>query len=139
LESDYKNIRERYESLSADTEGQLQKFEALAHKVLSHQTESLDHKQRLGLKNVLDPLQDKIKFFEEKLEKATLENVGRGESLKEQINLLLQKSEQVSLDANNLAKALKGDFKSQGNWGEIILQSILEKSGLEKDREYFVQ
>lgn len=139
LDSDFKNLQERFVSMSSDREVQLQKFEALANKILNQQTENIEHKQRIGLKNVLDPLQEKIRFFEEKLEKSTLENVSRGEGLKEQINLLLQRTAQVSQDANNLAKALKGDFKSQGNWGEIILQSILEKSGLEKDREYFIQ
>ena len=139
LEAELRHHKEKYEYLVNDTEHQLQKFENIANKVLHHQSAVMDEKQKLGIKKILDPLKEKIKTFEDKIEKTNLESVGRHESLKEQMKLLYEKSDQVSKDANNLVKALKGDYKKQGNWGELILESILDKSGLEKNREYFVQ
>lgn len=139
LEAELRHHKEKYYHLVNDTEQQLQKFENIANKVLHHQSTIMDEKQKLGIKEILDPLKEKIKTFEDKIEKTNLESVGRHESLKEQMKLLYEKSDQVSKDANNLVKALKGDYKKQGNWGELILESILDKSGLEKNREYFVQ
>jgi len=139
LEAELRHFKEKYDHLVNDTEHQLQKFENIANKVLHHQSTVMDEKQKLGIKEILDPLKEKIKTFEDKIEKTNLESVGRHESLKEQMKLLYEKSDQVSKDANNLVKALKGDYKKQGNWGELILESILDKSGLEKNREYFVQ
>lgn len=139
LEAELRHHKEKYDHLVNDTEHQLQKFENIANKVLHHQSAIMDEKQKLGIKEILDPLKEKIKTFEDKIEKTNLESVGRHESLKEQMKLLYEKSDQVSKDANNLVKALKGDYKKQGNWGELILESILDKSGLEKNREYFVQ
>jgi DNA recombination protein RmuC len=139
LEAELRHLKEKYDHLVNDTEHQLQKFENIANKVLHHQSAIMDEKQKLGIKEILDPLKEKIKTFEDKIEKTNLESVGRHESLKEQMKLLYEKSDQVSKDANNLVKALKGDYKKQGNWGELILESILDKSGLEKNREYFVQ
>ncbi|MBK9734078.1 MAG: DNA recombination protein RmuC [Saprospiraceae bacterium] len=139
FESQLNHIREKYDVLINDNEFQLQKFENIANRILQHQTAAMDEKQKLGMKEILDPLKEKIKTFEEKIEKTNVDSAGRHESLKEQMKVLFDKSDQVSKDAGNLVKALKGDYKKQGNWGELILESILDKSGLEKNREYFVQ
>lgn len=137
--SDYQNLLQRYQSEVADADKKLHLFENIAHRILSKQSAEMDEKQKLGMKEVLEPLKERIKTFEEKIEKTNLETVQRHESLKEQMKFLYEKSDQVSKDANNLARALKGDYKKQGNWGELILESILDKSGLVKNREYFVQ
>ena len=139
LENQLSHLREKYDTLISDTDFQLQKFENIANRILQHQTAAMDEKQKLGMKEILDPLKEKIKTFEEKIEKTNVDSAGRHESLKEQMKVLFDKSDQVSKDAGNLVKALKGDYKKQGNWGELILESILDKSGLEKNREYFVQ
>lgn len=117
----------------------LERFENLAQKVLSHKAESFSVQQAKDMKHLLSPLEATIKRFEQKVEYTNHEAQKRHISLKEQIQFLGIQSQKVSNDANNLAKALKGDYKQQGNWGELILESILEKSGLEKDREYFIQ
>ncbi len=137
--SDYQNLLQRYQSEVADADKKLHLFENIAHRILSKQSAEMDEKQKLGMKEVLEPLKERIKTFEDKIEKTNLETVQRHESLKEQMKFLYEKSDQVSKDANNLARALKGDYKKQGNWGELILESILDKSGLVKNREYFVQ
>lgn len=139
LKADYKNLRSSYDEKVNDTDGQLQRFESIANRVLQHQSANFQDQQRRDMKHILQPLQEKIHSFEKKVDQSNTESVKRHQSLKEQIHFLNSRSEQISQDANNLAKALRGDFKQQGNWGELILESILEKSGLEKDREYFVQ
>lgn len=139
LQTEYKNLRANYENKLNDTDGQLRLFESIANRVLQHQSASFQNQQKRDMKHLLQPLQEKIHAFETKVDFSNTESVKRHQSLKEQIRFLSSRSEQISQDANNLAKALRGDFKQQGNWGELILESILDKSGLEKDREYFVQ
>lgn len=139
LESEIKFMQQNYDSLVNDKAIQMQRFEQIAGKILAQQSQSMDERQKTGMKEILEPLKEKIKSFEEKIEKSNVDTAGRHESLKEQMKLLYEKSDQVSKDAGNLVKALKGDYKKQGNWGELILESILDKSGLEKNREYFVQ
>jgi len=132
-------LKQQLDHLTNEQDVQLQRFEAMANKILQHQTSSMEEKQKVGMKEILIPLQQKIKEFEEKIEKNNIITAERHASLKQEIMGLSEKSDIVSREANNLVKALKGDYKKQGNWGELILERILEKSGLEKDREYFVQ
>lgn len=139
VKSDLRHLRIKYEQQSQDTEAQEEKFENIANRVLRKQSSNFNEQQTKGIKQILEPLKDRINVFEQRVERSNNESLKRHESLKEQIKFLSAKSDKISQDANNLTKALKGDFKQQGNWGELILNSILDKSGLEKDREYFVQ
>ena len=139
LSETLENLKARYDQEVNNKEKQLERFENLANRVLLNQSKSLHESQQDRMKEILDPLKEKLVNFEAKIEKTNLETTKQHESLKEQIKYLNEKSDQVSKDANNLVKALKGDFKKQGNWGELILDSILDKSGLMKNREYFVQ
>jgi DNA recombination protein RmuC len=84
-------------------------------------------------------LQDKIHLFEKKVEDTHKESIDYHAALRQQIIGLSKMNEQMSKETINLTKALKGDSKMQGNWGELVLERVLEKSGLEKDREYYVQ
>ena len=95
------------------------------------------NKSNIG--DLLKPLGEKITDFERKVEQTNKESIERNSALKEQISGLRELNQKITKEAENLTKALKGDTKTQGNWGEFILESILEKSGLEKNREYFVQ
>jgi DNA recombination protein RmuC len=139
MEVEFQHLQSKYHELLEDEQKQIEKFENIANRVLKSQSHNFDTIQKEGMKQILVPLQEKIKVFEERIDKNTIETVKRHESLKEQIKYLNERSDQVSKEANNLAKALKGDYKKQGNWGELILESILDKSGLIKDREYFIQ
>ena len=87
----------------------------------------------------MTPLQDKIQLFEKKVEDTHKESIDYHAALRQQILGLREMNEQMSKETLNLTKALKGDSKMQGNWGELILERVLEKSGLEKGREYEVQ
>ena len=142
-ENDFENLLERSKEQKMEVE-QLQEkftkeFENLANKILEEKTNKFTEQNKENLKNILTPLQDKIHLFEKKVEDTHKESIDYHAALRQQILGLSKMNEQMSKETINLTKALKGDSKMQGNWGELILERVLEKSGLEKDREYFVQ
>jgi DNA recombination protein RmuC len=142
-ETDFENLWERNKEQKQEVE-QLQEkftkeFENLANKILDEKTSKFTEQNKENLKNILTPLQDKIHLFEKKVEDTHKESIDYHAALRQQILGLRDMNEQMSKETLNLTKALKGDTKMQGNWGELILERVLEKSGLEKDREYFVQ
>ena len=114
-------------------------FENLANKILDEKSSKFTAQNKENIKNILSPLQEKIKGFEDKVEKTHKESIDYHAALRQQILGLKELNQQMSKETLNLTKALKGDNKMQGNWGELVLERVLEKSGLEKDREYFVQ
>lgn len=114
-------------------------FENLAQKILDEKSEKFTQQNKLNLEIVLNPLREKIKDFETKVEASHKDSLEKNASLKQQIEDLSKLNERINQEAHNLTKALKGDQKMQGNWGEVILERILERSGLERDREYFIQ
>ena len=114
-------------------------FENLANNILKEKTKEFTEQNKTNLSSILDPLKDKIKTFEEKVEKSYNTESAERNSLKGEIKSLVLLNKQISEEANNLAKALKGDSKKQGNWGEIILEKVLERSGLQKGVEYDMQ
>ncbi|WP_196888521.1 DNA recombination protein RmuC [Aureivirga sp. CE67] len=111
-------------------------FENLANKILEEKAEKFTKQNHINLQQILNPLQEKIQTFEKKVEETHKDTIDRHAALREQIFGLEKLNLQMSKDALNLTKALKGDSKMQGNWGEIILERVLEKSGLEKGREF---
>lgn len=114
-------------------------FEILANKILEEKSSKFTEQNKENIKNLLNPLQEKIQNFEKKVEATHKESIDYHAALRQQIFGLKELNEQMSKEAINLTKALKGDSKTQGNWGELVLERVLEKSGLEKDREYYVQ
>ena len=123
-----------------DRQEQLRKdFELLANKILEEKSEKFTLQNKENIKQILNPLQEKIQIFEKKVDDTQKESISMHSALKEQLLGLKDLNLQMTKEATNLTKALKGDSKIQGNWGELVLERVLEKSGLEKDREYFVQ
>ncbi len=114
-------------------------FENIANKILDEKSQKFTEQNKNNLDIILNPLKDKIKQFEEKVEKAYSEETKERISLKAEIKHLMELNQKVSEEANNLVKALKGDTKKQGNWGEVILEKVLERSGLIKGQEYQTQ
>lgn len=114
-------------------------FENLANKILEEKSQKFVEQNKNNLDVILNPLKERIKDFEEKVDKTYKSESTERISLKEQIKNLLDLNKQLSQDANNLATALKGDTKKQGDWGEMVLDRILETSGLEEGREYSKQ
>lgn len=142
-ETDFENLWERNKEQKQEVEKLQEKFtkefENLANKILEEKTTKFTEQNKENLKNILTPLQDKIHLFEKKVEDTHKESIDYHAALRQQILGLREMNEQMSRETLNLTKALKGDSKMQGNWGELILERVLEKSGLEKGREYEVQ
>ncbi|WP_341220600.1 DNA recombination protein RmuC [Polaribacter atrinae] len=143
LETEFKNVSEKLENNKNEVEKLQEKFtnnfEVLANKILEEKSTKFTQQNKENLKIILNPLQEKIKIFEDKVDKTHKESIDYHAALRQQILGLKETNLQMSKETINLTKALKGDNKTQGNWGELVLERVLEKSGLEKDREYYVQ
>lgn len=141
--SEYENLMQLHHKRDAEVEErqeQLRKdFELLATKILDEKSEKFTLQNKENIKNILSPLQEKIQVFEKKVDDTQKESISMHSALKEQLLGLKDLNQQMTKEATNLTRALKGDSKMQGNWGELVLERVLEKSGLEKDREYYVQ
>lgn len=114
-------------------------FEQLAQKILEEKSKKFTDHNEEKISAILLPLREKIMQFEQKVENVNKEQIDRNATLIEQIKQLGKMHAIMSTETQNLTKALKSDNKVQGNWGEVVLESILEKSGLRKDYEYFIQ
>ncbi|MCM8535455.1 MAG: DNA recombination protein RmuC [Lentisphaeraceae bacterium] len=114
-------------------------FQQLSHEILSKNTEKLTDQNQEKLKFLLSPLKEEIGQFKKKVEETYEKETRERHSLKTEITNLQKLNAQMSQETLNLTNALKGDVRSQGAWGELILERILESSGLQKGREYFVQ
>ena len=142
-EADFENLWERNKEQKEEVEHLQEKFtkefENLANKILEEKTNKFTEQNKENMKNILSPLQDKIHLFEKKVEDTHKESIDYHAALRQQIVGLSEMNAQMSKETLNLTKALKGDSKMQGNWGELVLERVLEKSGLEKGREYEIQ
>ncbi|RRJ92497.1 DNA recombination protein RmuC [Flavobacterium macacae] len=142
-EADFENLWERNKEQKQEVEKLQEKFtkefENLANKILEEKSSKFTEQNKENMKNILSPLQEKIYLFEKKVDDTHKESIDYHAALRQQILGLQVMHEQMSKETINLTKALKGDSKMQGNWGELILERVLEKSGLEKGREYDVQ
>lgn len=143
LQSDYNNLQQKLTEQKAEVEELQQKFtkefENLANKIFKEKTDEFSKQSKTNLSEILNPLKEKINEFQNKVEETNKESIDRFASLRQQLTSLKDMNQQITQEAKNLTEALKGQSKTQGNWGEFILESILEKSGLVKGREYVVQ
>ncbi|MFA6770919.1 MAG: DNA recombination protein RmuC [Bacteroidales bacterium] len=114
-------------------------FENIANKILETKTEKFTELNKTNLKAILDPLGENISEFKKTVNDTYVKEAKERFSLGEKVKELAQLNQVISEEARNLTKALKGEIKTQGRWGEMILESILEKSGLRKDEEYFLE
>ncbi|HLU51030.1 MAG TPA: DNA recombination protein RmuC [Flavobacteriaceae bacterium] len=141
--ADFENLKQRNEEQKNELEKIQEKFqkefENLANKILEEKSAKFTVQNKENLDNILKPLQEKIQSFEKRVEETNKENIDRTAQLRQQIIGLKELNEKITKEANNLTKALKGDTKMQGNWGELVLERVLERSGLQKDSEYTVQ
>lgn len=142
-EVDFENLWERHKEQKNEINELQEKFtkefENLANKILEEKSAKFTEQNSENMKSILLPLQDKIQGFEQKVEQTHKESIDYHAALRQQIVGLSEMNAQMSKETLNLTKALKGDSKMQGNWGELVLERVLEKSGLEKGREYEVQ
>lgn len=139
LQQKVENFEARIKELQGDEEKKILAFTNIANKLLQEKTETFTKQNKENLDALLQPLGEKIEKFEKKVEETNKETLERSAALKEQLNNLKELNQQITEETANLTNALKGDTKMQGNWGEVVLERILEKSGLEKNREYYTQ
>ncbi|MBQ9705105.1 MAG: DNA recombination protein RmuC [Paludibacteraceae bacterium] len=142
-EADKRNLQNKIDEQTAQTE-QLQKrltteFENIANRVMQQRQEELNQQNRKQIGDILQPLNEKIKDFREQVSTAFSNETREKASLQAELKQLMELNRTLSRDADNLTKALKGDVKKQGNWGELILERVLEASGLRKGVEYQTQ
>lgn len=114
-------------------------FEQLAQNILEEKSRKFTTHNEEKISALLQPLKEKIHQFEQKVENVNKDQIDRNATLTEQIKQLSQMHQMMSTETRNLTRALKSDTKLQGNWGELVLESILEKSGLRKGYEYHTQ
>jgi DNA recombination protein RmuC len=143
LKADYDNLQEKLAEQKSEIEELQEKFikefENLANKILEEKSSKFTEQNKANLDQILKPLSEKIKEFENKVEETNKESIDRNAALRQQLSSLKEMNMQMSQDAQNLVKALKGDTKVQGDWGELQLEKILERSGLRKGQEYTIQ
>ncbi len=125
---------------SADSLQQMSlKFENLAQKIFEEKSTKFNDLQNQNLSQILNPLKEKIRDFEKKVEDSYLNEKTERNLLRGELNKLIDLNKVMTTEAEQLTKALKGENKTQGNWGELLLENILEKSGLRRDEEYVLQ
>lgn len=135
-EADNENLARRFTEEAKLMET---RFENLANKILDEKSRKFTDQNKTSLSELLNPLKERIHAFEERVEKSSKENNLWNATLKEQIAGLKELNMQITHEAEKLTKALKGDSKVQGDWGEIQLERILEKAGLEKEVHFSTQ
>jgi DNA recombination protein RmuC len=139
----YRAQQEKIAELNVEREKNQEKFnkdfELIAARILEEKTQKFTEQNRTNLDILLSPLKENIKAFEEKVEKVYKVEADERNILKGVITQLMDLNKMMSVETQNLTRALKGDNKKQGNWGEMILERVLERSGLVKDQEYRIQ
>lgn len=140
LKAEKNFLQEKLEKQIQQTE-ELQKrltveFENIANRVMKQRTEEFNATNQRSLGELLNPLKEKITAFEQIVQNTYEKELREKLSLGEELKKLTEMNRQMSQDATNLTNALKGDAKKQGNWGEVVLERVLERSGLTLGQEY---
>jgi DNA recombination protein RmuC len=139
LEAEQKSAQEKLAMLTAARVELSNQFETLANKILEEKSKRFTEQNQTNLGNLLTPLKEKFGEFQQKVESLEKESLTGRTEIKTQIDQLRALNERLSQDATNLVSALRGSSKTQGDWGEFVLESILESSGLRKGHEYRAQ
>lgn len=139
LKSSENEMQKNKEELNSIQEKFTKEFENLANKILEEKSTKFTEQNKLNISSILNPLKEKIEGFEKKVSESQKESVGMHSALKEQLNTLKDLNMQMSKEAVNLTKALKGDSKAQGDWGETQLEILLEKANLAKGIHFTTQ
>ncbi|HQI46910.1 MAG TPA: DNA recombination protein RmuC [Bacteroidales bacterium] len=142
-EVEFRNLMEKLTTQKTEMEELQNKFttefENVANKILKNHSEEFTKTNVKNIGEILNPLKEKLGEFEKKVNDAYDKELRDKVSLREEVKKLYELNTKISDDANNLTKALKGDSKKQGNWGEFVLEKILERSGLTKGIEFEMQ
>ncbi|XOV69162.1 MAG: DNA recombination protein RmuC [Fluviicola sp.] len=140
LKSRYASLEEKLASQKSELEKlqeQFRKdFELVANKILEEKSEKFTEQNKKNLDSILNPLKERIGEFQKKVEDSNEKNTERSAALDKHLQMLQELNREITQETKSLTQALRGDSKTQGNWGEFQLESILEKAGLEKGIHY---
>ncbi len=139
LEEERKLTQEKMTLLERAEKNMTSAFENLSNKIMEEKSKKFTEQNKLNMSETLNPLREQLGDFKKKIEDVYDKETRDRVSLFKEITSLKSLNEQMSKDALNLTNALKGESKTRGNWGEVILQRVLEESGLKNGREYETQ
>lgn len=139
LASEKKNHQDKINLLEEAKSNLRLQFESLAQQIFEEKSEKFGTENKEKIQALLHPLQEQIASFQKRMDSIQSDDIRERTSLKSEIVHLRELNQQINREAINLTRALKGDKKLQGNWGELILEKTLEYSGLRKDKEYSIQ
>ena len=139
LQAQQEKIEEQKSEIKNNQEKFNKDFELIASRILEEKSIKFTEHSRANLDLIIKPLRENIKTFEDKVDKVYKAESDERNILRGHINQLIEQSNLMNQETKNLTRALKGDSKKQGNWGELILERVLERSGLVKDQEYRIQ
>jgi DNA recombination protein RmuC len=139
LEKERRATTEKLELLERNRDALKQEFENLANKIFEQKSERFSQQTRTSLDTLLNPFRDQLQDFRKRVEDVYTSETRDRQALRSEIKSLQELNKQITEEASNLTRALKGDKKIQGNWGEVILERVLERSGLRKGIEYDTQ
>lgn len=136
LEEERKTTREKLELLERNREALKQEFENLANRIFEQKNQSFSEQTRQNLDTLLTPFREQLGDFRKRVEDVYVTETRDRQALRSEIKSLQELNRQITEEAASLTKALRGDKKIQGNWGELILEKVLERSGLRRGVEY---
>lgn len=139
LDKERRATTEKLELLERNRDALKQEFENLANKIFEQKSERFSQQTRTSLDTLLNPFRDQLQDFRKRVEDVYTTETRDRQALRSEIKSLQELNRQITEEASNLTRALKGDKKMQGNWGEVILERVLERSGLRKGIEYDTQ
>lgn len=139
LQAQQEKIEEQKSEIKNNQEKFNKDFELIASRILEEKSIKFTEHSRANLDLIIKPLRENLKTFEDKVDKVYKAESDERNILRGHINQLIEQSNLMNQETKNLTRALKGDSKKQGNWGELILERVLERSGLVKDQEYRIQ
>ncbi len=143
LQAHNQHLQEKLQTQKQETEALQEKltaqFRNLANDLLEEKSKKFTDQNKTHLEHLLHPLGERLKEFEKQVSQANKDHLERSITLRTEVRKLNELNTRITKEAENLTKAIKGDSKVQGNWGEFVLEKVLERSGLTKDREYSVQ
>src|SRR5690554_6728004 len=139
LDKERRNASEKLELLERNRDALKQEFENLANRIFDQKSERFSQQSKTSLDSLLNPFRDQLQDFRKRVEDVYTTETRDRQALRSEIKSLQELNRQITEEAVNLTRALKGDKKVQGNWGELILERVLERSGLRKGVEYETQ
>jgi DNA recombination protein RmuC len=139
LKTERRSSHEKLVLLEEARENLRLQFQSLAQRIFEEKSEKFGHENKERVTAILQPLQEQLRGFQQRIDDIQVNDIRERSSLKKELVHLRELNQQINREASNLTRALRGDKKMQGNWGELVLERVLECSGLRKGEEYTVQ